>query len=401
MPKKIPKPEKKAGFAAVICELNPPHCGHQYLFDIAKKEHDGVVCVLSGNFVQRGDAAILDKWTRTQMALSMGADLVVELPVPWACAGAERFASGGVALAAALPGVSTLVFGSEYADTERLMNTAQLLLSKEFSQALKEQPDNGEPFAKRRERAVRSLAGEETAALLRSPNAILGIEYCKAIVQQKASLAVQAVKRIGAGHDEHMGQGGVRSASELRTLLRDGQSVSGLVPQNIEKLLKEAMKSGLAPVRLSRLEPAILYKLRTMNLTDFAALPDVSEGLEHRLFAAAKKACSLEEFFTLAKNKRVSHARLRRLTLAALLGLTADLPALPPYLHVLGLRARGAEVLSCGASLPLLTRVSQLGELLEEAQHLFALEEQADDLYALLSPCPQPCGRTRREPMKR
>lgn len=397
MPKKSVNNEKKAEFAAVICELNPPHCGHQYLFDTAKKEHEGLVCVLSGNFVQRGDAAIIDKWARTKMALSMGADLVVELPVPWACAGAERFAAGGVTLAAALPSVSTLIFGSECADTELLTETASLLLSEEFSQALKELPDNGEPFAKRRELAVRELAGETKAALLRSPNAILGIEYCKAILQQNAGLNVQAVERIGAGHDEHTGHGGFRSASELRALLKDGQSIGGLVPQDVEFLLNEARKSGLAPVELARLETAILCRLRTMSLADFAALPDVSEGLEHRLFTAAKEACSLEEFFAIAKSKRVSHARLRRLAIAAFLGLTSDLPDLPPYLHVLGLGKRGGEMFSHGAALPILTRPSQLNDLGTQAQAIFQLEALADDLYALASPTPQKCGRTYRE----
>ena len=167
--------------SAIICELNPLHSGHQALFSHAKSRFDGLVCILSGNYVQRGEPAILDKWARTRLALSSGADLVLELPLPWAMAGAERFATGGVALARSLGIVDTLLFGSEAEDLKALWDLATLLDSPAFPQAL-EATDATLPFAQRRQQTAAQLIGEETASLLERPNCILGVEYVKAPV---------------------------------------------------------------------------------------------------------------------------------------------------------------------------------------------------------------------------
>ena len=174
---------EKMKISAIICELNPLHSGHQALFAHAKARFGGLVCVLSGNFVQRGEPALLDKWARTRLALESGADLVLELPLPWALAGAERFAAGGVALARALGCVDTLLFGSEEGDIQPLWRLSEALLSPAFPQAL-QQVDATLPFAQRRQRAAAHLVGEDTAALLEKPNCILGVEYLKAILSQ-------------------------------------------------------------------------------------------------------------------------------------------------------------------------------------------------------------------------
>ena len=399
MPKKSANRPPKTEFAAVICELNPPHFGHRAIFEAAKAECGGLVCVLSGNFVQRGETAVLDKWTRASLALELGADLVVELPLPWACAGAERFAAGGVALAAALPGVTHLFFGSEVTELPLFEKAARALLSPEFSAALAALPETGEPFARRREQALTALLGEEVRPLLQAPNAILGVEYCKAIFAQGAHLTPRVFPRIGAGHDAPAAPGEFCSASELRERLLRGEDISGLVPEAVARAVALATEDGLAPVKLSKLETAILCKLRTMDIEEFAALPDVSEGLEHRLYSAACKAGSLTEFYELAKSKRTSHARIRRLALSAFLGLTEDRPALPPYLRVLGIGERGEELLSAGAKLPILSRPAQVKGFSGEAQRVFSLEVQADDLYALAGVTPQPCGRDFSQPV--
>ena len=394
-------PEKMTGIgktAAIICELNPLHKGHESLFQRVKEHADKLVCILSGNFVQRGEPAILDKWSRCRLALEAGADLVIELPLPWACAGAERFAAGGVHLAAALGNVDYLAFGSEYPDTAQIQRIAEALLSEEFSAEFSAESsasqNNGEPFARRREKALSALLGEEVLPLLRSPNAILGIEYQKALLQEHADITPLVFPRIGAGHDSPAVNGEFSSASELRELLREGKPLEGLVPDCTAALLREQMELGRCPVEVSFLERAILCKLRTMELSDFAALPDVSEGLEHRLFSAAKQAGSLEEFYTLVKSKRYSHARIRRLTMAAFLGITEDLPSLPPYLRILGMTDAGAEYLqSVSPALPLAAKSGDFQKLGGDALRLFRLEAVADDLYALASPTPQPCGR--------
>ena len=387
-------PEKMTGkgkTAAVICELNPLHKGHEALFRQVKEHADRLVCVLSGNFVQRGEPAILDKWARCRLALEAGADLVIELPLPWACAGAEKFAAGGVHLVNALGAVDYLAFGSEFPDIARLQQIAEALLSEEFSSAL---PQSGESFARRRETALSSLLGKEVLPILRSPNAILGIEYLKALLQEQSEIAPLVFPRVGAEHDSPAKEGEFSSAGELRELLRAGKSLNGLVPDCTLAALKTETDAGRCPADVSFLERAMLCKLRTMELPDFAALPDISEGLEHRLFDAAKQAGTLEEFYTLVKSKRYSHARIRRLTISAFLGVTKDFPSLPPYLRILGMTDAGAEYLqSCSPALPFAARSSDFQKLGGDALRLFRLEAAADDLYALACPTPQPCGR--------
>ena len=209
---------EKMKIAAIICELNPLHQGHQALFSHAKSRCQGLVCVLSGNYVQRGEPAILDKWARTRLALASGADLVLELPLPWAMAGAERFAAGGVALANGLGNVDTLFFGSEEGDAPRLRELAEVLLSPGFSRAIREE-DTALPFAVRRQRAAARLVGADAAALLTKPNCILGVEYQKALLAQGSGIKAEAFPRRGAGHDVPEEQGPILSASQARELL--------------------------------------------------------------------------------------------------------------------------------------------------------------------------------------
>lgn len=384
---------EKMKISGVICELNPLHGGHAALFSHAKTISQGLVCVLSGNFVQRGEPAILDKWARTRLALLSGADLVLELPLPWACAGAERFAMGGVALLEGLGSVDTLLFGSETDNLAALEILAKALSSPEFPKEL-EKETGGESFALRRERAVARLVGLETAALLRKPNTILGVEYLKAVLRLGSSLTPALFPRQGAGHDLPDWEGPILSASHARELLRQGSELTGRLPEETLELWKRLSQDGLCPASLSRLEIGVLCRLRSMKVEDFAQLPDVSEGLEYRLYKAARQAGSLEEFYSLAKSKRYSHARIRRLTMGAFLGLTKDLPPLPPYLRVLGMTELGEQILrQARPTVPLAVRPGDFQRLSGEVQRLFVLEAHADDLYALALPRPAPCGR--------
>ena len=225
-------PQKNA-LSAIICEFDPLHHGHRLLLERARAFGNPVVCVMSGNFVQRGSPSMLDKWERARLALLNGADLVVELPLSWACAGAERFAGGGVALAAAL-GAGPLCFGSEVPDIDLLQRIAEALLSEEFSQALGEGPPNL-GFAARRQLAIEKLLGSEAGFALSRPNANLGIEYCKAILCQGAALEPTAIKREGAGHDEAGGESGPLSGSEIRRRSLSGGDLHGLVPESTDR----------------------------------------------------------------------------------------------------------------------------------------------------------------------
>ena len=379
--------------SAIICELNPLHSGHQALFSHAKSRFDGLVCILSGNYVQRGEPAILDKWARTRLALSSGADLVLELPLPWAMAGAERFATGGVALARSLGIVDTLLFGSEAEDLKALWDLATLLDSPAFPQAL-EATDATLPFAQRRQQTAAQLIGEETASLLERPNCILGVEYVKALRRQGGIMDVEVFPRLGAGHDVPDREGLLLSASHARELLVQGADLTGRLPEATLAAWQVLLEKGQCPASLERLERAILCKLRSLTVEDFAMLPDVSEGLEYRLYKAARQAGGLEEFWDLVKSKRYPLARIRRLTMAAFLGLSRNLPELPCYLRVLGMTPTGQRILKQARPiLPVAIRPGDFQRLGGEALSLFELEAHADDLYGLSLPSPTHCGR--------
>ncbi len=381
--------------AAVIAEYDPFHRGHAYLVQAARKAGaTHVAAILSGQFLQRGAAACFSKWTRARQALSCGVDLVVELPLPWAMAGAQTFARGGVALAAAL-GADVLAFGSECGDATALEAVAEALLQKPLNTAVRTYLQGGIPYAKAREQAVADALGKKVAALLRTPNNILGIAYCEAIRLLDVPLKTLTVRRIGASHDS-TAPDALPSATRIRAqLCTNGNWQAGL-PRPSAAVAVKALAAGMAPALLSRVERAVLYRLRTMTREELAALPDVREGLENRLYAAARKADSLETLYASVKTKRYSHARIRRVTLSAFLGLRAGMAeATPPYLRVLGFADAGREILARAkqkAILPLVTRASDRFRLDSRGQSVFELENTATDIWALCLPTPAPAG---------
>lgn len=389
--------------SGVICELNPPHNGHFSLFEqIKQNDHAAVIAVLSGNFVQRGQPAIFDKWTRAKTALACGADLVIELPLPWAVSGAEQFAQGGVGLLHALSCVDTLYFGSECGRIDPLQTIADTLSSAAFQSTFQREREKNPSanFASVRQSAIASLLGDTTASILNAPNNNLGIAYCQAIRQLESSIRPVTIPRTGAAyHDSglpHTNQ--FPSATQLRTLLQKNPAcdLSPFVPKNCGEILNNAIAKGFGPVFPEQMELAVLTKLRTLSLSQLEQLPDLSEGLERRLYQAIRKATSLRELYDLAKTKRYSHARIRRLVLAAFLGITASHgAALPPYCRILAMNATGAKILSIckeTATIPFLMKYADSKHLSEPAKELFSLECQATDLFSLFCPTPQPCG---------
>lgn len=380
---------------SVICEYNPFHSGHRLHLEQTRQQATHVVAVMSGSFVQRGEPALLDKWTRARMALQNGADLVLELPLPWAMAGAERFAAGGVAMIAALGCCEALSFGCETGNADALRSTAEALLSPALSEALRPLLDAGLPFAAAREESLRRRFGAQYAALLQNPNDILAVEYAKAICKTAAPLALFPVRRLGTAHDsgglnpENRLPGGeaIASASALREALRKSEDISAFVPQSCRTPLLRAAGERRLSGGMEPLTRAVLARLRTMSEAEAEQLPDVSEGLHNRLLAAARCADSLPALFAAAKTKRYSHARIRRAAAAALLGLQeADCTGTPPYLRVLGLNRRGQEILremKQTAQLPVILRPSEISRLDARAQRIFALDCAATDLWAL------------------
>lgn len=369
----------------ITAEYNPFHLGHAHHIaqtrTILGKDRP-VVCVMSGSWVQRGECALADKWTRAGLALESGADLILELPLPWAISSAEGFARGAVAILEATGVVDTLSFGSESGDLVSLRMLAEGLESEAYRNALHIELDKGISFAEARQQAMIRCMGKR-AELLRGPNDSLGVEYLRAAGERLDALTVI---REGVSHDSDSPTDGFASASALRDLAKKGKwdEMVPWMPAGAPETLKRA---GIADRR--RILRALLARLRTMEEADFAALPDSGskEGLPARLVRAAGQAESLEDFYRLAKTRRYVHARLRRLAIWAFLGLKAsDRPVRPEYLRVLGMNRRGMDLLremKSRATLPILTKPAHISDFSPEARRLFALECRGTDLYGL------------------
>jgi predicted nucleotidyltransferase len=383
-----------------VSEYNPFHFGHAALIEktrLAGATH--MIAVMSGNFVQRGEPAILSKWARTRMALQNGIDLVIELPLPWAMSGAEHFAFGAVSLLNALGCVDSISFGSECGNVKLLQNAAQAVLSPRLKQELQQYLKDGATFAKARQAAIEHLFDSETAMLLENPNNILGIEYCKALRKLNSSITPFTVKRIGAQHDEKNVSGEpdtILSSSQIREKLRAGIDAAPFLPPAAAKILAEEIACGNAPADAAKLETAILIKLRGMSREEFGFLPDISEGLENRIYHAVREAVSLDDLYDKVKSKRYTHARIRRLIYSAFLGLQNDsIPPTPPYVRVLGFNQSGKEILHLAKSttkLPIITNSSDILSLDKHARNMIELECNSTDVFVLSLPHVRQCG---------
>ena len=383
----------------VVCEYNPFHRGHLLHLQrcrAALGEESTVLCVMSGDFVQRGEAALYDKFARAEAACRCGADLVIELPLPWCLSSAEGFARGAVSLLGAL-GATHLGFGSESGEIAPLRELAHALRDPALTEEIKERMAR-EPslsFAAAREAAARSRLGDR-AALLRQPNDILAVEYLKAAEELAAELEPLPILRVGAGHDQADECGGPCSASELRRRIRAGESVAGEIPAAAEAVYRREREAGRELKDTEALETALLSRLRMLEREDFRALPDAGDGLGDRLWRAVQEESGLEEILAAAKSKRYALARLRRMVLCAALGLRAgERRELPPYARVLALDGRGRELLrgldeSC--PVPVLTKPAQVRKLSPRCEEVFSLAAAAHDLYVL----GRPAGERRR-----
>lgn len=376
-------------FVGVIAEYNPFHNGHAaQLAAVRAVGADCIAVAMSAGAVQRGEVPILPESVRVRAALQCGADLVAALPAPYACAGAEVFAAAGVRLLAAL-GCDTLAFGAETPNAALLMNAARLLLSEKINDDLHKNLDAGQTFA-----AARAAAAEAACpgmrALLREPNNILGVEYCKAILTQNAAMTPLPLPRLGTGHGGTTGKhGGVAMASAgyLRTL--PVADWAPFVPAAAQTLYLQAETDGLLRSNV-KFDTALLALLRTQTAADFAGVRLVNEGLENRLAAAVRTAADREELYALLKTKRYPHARLRRLALDAALHVPPDLPPLP-YIQVLGAKKQALPRLK-NTALPAGTALADLQRSGAQAVQIGNLHSKMVDFSALCREKTGPMG---------
>ena len=377
----------------VVSEYNPFHKGHAHQITEAKSllgEDSAVVCCMSSDFVQRGDAAILPKHLRAKAAVLGGADVVLELPAPYALRSAEGFAQSAVDILLGTGVLTDLSFGAEDADADLLRETASLLLEHQTVQDTLLHLKTGISYAAARERALYARV-KEKAEILQKPNNILAVEYCKALLRRESDVNILPVARKGAGHDEGT-EGEFASASYIRQLLREDKVDEALpyLPDSTAALLREAMEKGLALVDQSRLENAMLSTLVRLTAEDLAALPDANEGLDNRLLEAIRKGRSIEEICAQAKTKRYALSRIRRMVFCGCLGITREESMTPPpYARVLAFSDKGREVLKAArkqATIPLITKPAHAFDLGGDARRIFEREALACDLYNLALP---------------
>lgn len=373
----------------IVTEFNPFHNGHALLLERAREamgEDTAVVCCMSGDFVQRGEAAVWSKFARAEAAARCGADLVFELPLPWALSSAEGFARGGVGLLAALGVVDCLCFGSECGETEPLERAAEALLSPALAAELRRELESGIPFAAARQRALAAVTDEETARLVETPNNILAVEYIRAIYELGLDLGFITVRREGAEHDGQ-GEGSIRSASELRSRIAAGKSCSGFMPDAALAVFEREAERGRGPVLMETLEPMLLARLRMLPDEEFSRLPDASEGLGNRLRAAVRDEPTLDGVLAAAKSKRYALSRIRRMTMCACLGVREGMAeGVPPYARLLAASERGRELLRRAqdkSRIPIITKAAAARQLPRDTLSVFELGSGARDLYVL------------------
>jgi predicted nucleotidyltransferase len=340
---------------AIISEYNPFHNGHLYHLQKSKKmiDPDYSICIMSGNFCQRGDTSIMDKWSKTDAALKCGFDLVVELPVVYSISSAENFAEGALKILEAFDDV-TLSFGSECGNLEILNNIANVLYNepKEYQTILAHELSKGLSYPKARENALLLYLNNvrKYANVLSNPNNILGIEYLKAIKKLKSKVVPFTIKRIDEGYNSLKVKDRLASATAIRNLVKNNENVKKLMPTPSFNILLENINNGKILNDISVFEKEIIYTLRKMSLSEIAELQDVTEGLENAIKQAANTCNNLEDLINSIKSKRYTRSRIQRILLYALLNITKkDIKnsyRTKPYVRILGASKRGKYLLS-------------------------------------------------------
>ena len=327
----------------IVCEYNPFHRGHLDHIRQSRAAAGGdapVVCVMSGDFVQRGTPAVFDKHVRARAACACGADLVIELPLPWCVSSAERFARGGVGLLNDLGVVTHLSFGSEAGDLAPLTALALEAMEPETIEAVKDAMSGGMGFAPARQRALEEKLGRECAGLLEKPNNILAVEYLKALFSLNAALTPVTTRRTGSVHDGSS-DGAFRCAAEIRSMLEAEEDVSPYLPAAAQEVLR-----GCEPMYMEKLEQAYMARLRMLPEEAFHALPDATEGLGNRLYRAVRTEPGVEAVLSAIKTKRYPMSRLRRMLTCAALGVRAgEAEERVPYARVLAASGAGRALL--------------------------------------------------------
>lgn len=343
----------------IVAEYNPFHNGHLYHVNESKKAVDAnyTVAIISGNFVQRGDTSLIDKWSKAEMALLNGVDLVLELPLLYSISSAENFAEGSIKILNSLNIVNYLSFGSELCDVNVLNEFANVLYTepKEFVSILNHELSKGVSFPKARENALLIYLNDirKYANILSSPNNILAIEYLKALKKYKSPIIPVSINRNKVDYNSYEIVDGFASATAIRkiAMTNDVWSLRQAMPKTSFDIMYECLRAGKTVASLATFEREIIYNLRRMSVAQIADLPDVSEGLEYAIKNAANSCNTIDELLNMVKSKRYTTTRIKRVFVYCLLGITKkdmlnSRKISTPYIRVLGFNSKGKELLT-------------------------------------------------------
>ena len=371
--------------SGIVCEYNPFHNGHNY--HIKKTRENGathIVAVMSGNFVQRGDVAVISKFERAKAAVQNGVDLVLELPVPYALSSAEGFASAALYILNSIGCVDELSFGSECGNIDTLVDAAKASMACSESPQLRKLLDSGYSYPSAVHELAEQQYGKALGDLFGSANNILAIEYIKAISNLNSRIKPFTVKRKNAGHDQTDVVENFASASFIRQNVKD-ITYSDLMPKSMFQTLSAAVANG-ETASMANLEKAVMYRMRTITPAQLRNVPDVGQGLEYRIYEA-RSASTVQEMMEQIKTKRYTMSRIRRIFLNALLGITKDDIKTPPaYARILAVNERGTDILAIAkqkSRLHMSTSLAKLSEINAVTERFAELESFSTDIYNL------------------
>ena len=384
----------------IIAEYNPFHKGHAYQIQQAKKltNADAVIVVMSGNFVQRGEPALLDKWTRTRMALLNGADMVVELPVIYATASAEYFAHSAVKLFEDMGIVTDICFGSEIGSIKPLETIASIFCTQPacFVADFKKHIKTGSSYASARCHALSAIF-PQSKDILSQPNNILAVEYIKALKKLNSTIAAHTISRKGADYHSKDISATMASASAIRNaLLTKNNSYLCHIPENCHSLFLQTLQKGTAPVFLKDFTQALHYSIRTKSAEEICRIFEVTEGLENRILKAVKSCYEINDILSFVKTKRYSYTKIQRILLHILLNIKREdilffhHTGYVPYIRILGFQKESQFILGLFekyASLPVLTNLKNAQSILNaSAKRMLSFDINATNIYFMAVP---------------
>lgn len=384
--------------AGIVCEYNPFHNGHlDHLERVLKLPgSDYVVCVMSSDFLQRGEPAILPKEFRAEAAISNGADLVIEIPVAFSCSSAEFYASAGVSIMGRLGIVDTIVFGSENPDINVMKQFAEILVDEppEFSLLIKEKLSTGVSFARARQLALMEFTKiSDTQAIIEGSNNILGIEYIKAVLKNGYPIKPVAIPRIAEAYKQTFVTGNFPSATAIRkSILDDGlEAVQAYLPKSTYNIISNFYDGTKPYINIELLKEAIFYRIASLSSSDLQKYPGVIEGLENRLKSNLDKASTLSEYIDLCSTRRYPKTRISRTLIYILLDITLQTAEQiwekgPLYARLLAASARGMNlipIIEKNSTIPAFTSFKAFYDNASDSmKKILDIERRASDIYS-------------------